>query len=963
LNIRGAVNKLEEFQLILSELCLNPYFVCFSEHWATLDTIMSLNKLDGFTLLDSYCREKKMGGGVCIMGRNLNTFKSRIDINMLGKDSVFECVAVETGGINNLFHNKLVIINIYRAPGSDIWGFFNYFEQMLNVIRKDLPRKKVFICGDFNINILESNTHSLRFRGLIESAGLSFVFGEPTRITKDSSTCIDNIITNYCSTFYHGEIIELGLSDHTSQVLFTTPKNCVKKVRNVSKKRIYSPDNVAEFCRLLSNEKWESCMQDSSCNGSLNKFACTFYNCFNAAFPLRIIKSVYDSSKHSKDWMTVGLKISCKNKRDLYELSKVIEDPSFHDYYKKYTKILKRTIIAAKKLCNFNKIKRSTNLANASWKIIRSELGKKRKYTTCSEIVVNETTIEDPQIIANCFNRVFIEAGACGDKTSSLEEAIRMTHKSCSTIECKNSFKFNLVDEQHVLKMIRKLKNKLSSGWDNISSLAIKPAAQFIVKPLTHVINNSLKHGIFPDQFKFALINPVYKKGDSRDPSNYRPVALLPVLSKIIEGVVLEQLTRYFEENNLLSSCQYGFRKNRMTRCAIYDLVSQVIEGLDSSVEVAGVFCDLSSAFDCVDHRILLSKLEQYGVNGIAHDWFKSYLTGRYQQVGIKGENSDTFFSEWRQITQGVPQGSKLGPFLFLIYVNDLFTNVRANVVSFADDISAVIKAPNINALNYKCKDVFEELLYWTKINGLKLNASKSVILHFQTSQMISRRKKEITSITLQGSHGVDVSEKTRFLGVHIQNRMKWEDHLEHLYVGLSRSIFAVSSIRKVSNKEVSLMVYHGYFMSLARYGIVFWGMSPGFQNIFRLQKRAVRVIVGASPRTSCRTIFKELRLLPLPAVYIVEIAMLVRSSFQTFYSRNNKHQYSTRNSEVLLQYPRHRLTLLEKSPLYMGIKIYNKLPSSLKSVTTHKQFKKGLIEILVNLCPYSVEEFLAHTY
>jgi hypothetical protein len=420
--------------------------------------------------------------------------------------------------------------------------------------------------------------------------------------------------------------------------------------------------------------------------------------------------------------MTTGLKISCKNKKLLYEQSKYTLDPSFQKYFKDYKKVLQKTIIAAKKMHNINVLHKSDNFMQATWKVVRSELGKRTQCPKIPEIYVDNSLTDNPDKVSNHFNDLFINIGCRNDKSSSLSEAIKLNQNLSVLSRDTHGFRFVTVTEQEVYKTIKRLKSKFSSGWDEIPSVVVRPAASYIAKPITHIINNSIRTGVFPNKLKFALVNPIFKKGDNKYATNYRPVALLPVLSKIFEEVVMKQLTNYFDKNNFFSEFQYGFRKKRSTNDAIFHLVSQVTSCLDASKEVQGVFCDLSCAFDSVRHDILLSKLNYYGVRGLSNKWFKSYLSGRFQQVRVRGENGGVFGSEWRRVTRGVPQGSKLGPFLFLVFVNDLYSNVNSRVISFADDTSAIIEAPNPTLLKSNTVATIKDLNNWFEMNGLHLN-------------------------------------------------------------------------------------------------------------------------------------------------------------------------------------------------------------------------------------------------
>ena len=286
--------------------------------------------------------------------------------------------------------------------------------------------------------------------------------------------------------------------------------------------------------------------------------------------------------------------------------------------------------------------------------------------------------------IAEEFNKYFANVGP--DLSNKIHYNGHKIVESYLLAPTGSQFKFMTVTDEEILKLIRTLTPKTSSGFDNLSSKALIQLAPIIHSAIRLIINQSLVTGIFPEQLKIAIVTPIYK-GKSSDPQafgNYRPISLLPTLSKIIEKVVHKQLYDYMTKNNLFNNSQYGFRTNHSTEYAAMDFVDKAAKCLDDGEIPFSIFIDLSKAFDTLDHNILLKKLHFYGIRDTQLSWFKSYLTGRTQSV----KYNDAVSSKLELIT-GVPQGSVLGPLLFLIYINDISKASRKfQAILFADDTS-----------------------------------------------------------------------------------------------------------------------------------------------------------------------------------------------------------------------------------------------------------------------------------
>ena len=544
----------------------------------------------------------------------------------------------------------------------------------------------------------------------------------------------------------------------------------------------------------------------------------------------------------------------------------------------------------------------------------------------------------DHQEIVNRFNDYFANVG------KDLAAKIPVGNKSFEAYLKQNimtSFSFDLVQHNEVDKIINEFKPKTSAGNDRLSLKLLKLIKNPILPCLTILINQSLTTGIFPDKFKIAKISPLIKKPNIFEIDNFRPISLLSSISKVVEKCVFNQLYAYFERQKLLYGSQYGYRKKHSTELACLELVDKVMHDLDRGETPICFFLDLSKAFDTLDHKILLHKLQYYGIQGISLAWFKSYLSNRVQFVEIDGIKSEN-----KTIDTGVPQGSILGPLLFIIYMNDInsVTNKFESIL-YADDtsLSSTLKTFVSNKPDEISSNINKELKLiheWLSANKLSLNVKKTKYMMFRYPQKQNRHLPHL-SISLNG-HVLERVQHFDFLGLTIDETLSWKKHIDKIATKISKVIGLLTRCKRYLHSSVMMKIYNSLILSRINYGILCWGFQT--KRIYKLQKKALRVICKAKYNAHTDPLFIKLNTLKandlfqckcLKFFYQHEKAELP-CYFNNIISRISNHSHNTRQIQRFQSLRTNRISS-EKVLRHSLPKFLRSLPEYvLNSVYTH---------------------------
>jgi hypothetical protein len=391
-------------------------------------------------------------------------------------------------------------------------------------------------------------------------------------------------------------------------------------------------------------------------------------------------------------------------------------------------------------------------------------------------LVVSSEKLKDPKIMASAFNNFFlmvteklnIQKFEKGDALSFLKDLLPENFSGIKIIP---------ITEAVIESVMYSLKPKNSSGYDEINSKILKACASVSSHSLSFICNHSVYKGIFPDCLKIAVVKPLYKKGDKTNMTNYRPISLLKGFSKVFEKAMHSRLSQHLHTNNILVPEQHGFRKSVSTENAAFRLTDSVFKFLNQKIHAGEIFCDPLKAFDCVNHEILLAKLHVCGIQGVMADQFRSCLTNRRQKVEIRSPRStQNFFSDWDTLKHGVPQGSILGPLLFIIYISDL--PLRINSISepvlFADDTSVIIYNRNFEDFCTISNSVLSSMIEWFSANKLVLNLEKTNTMKFVTNNSPHCA----LNIGYKDKY-IEETVNSKFLGLHLDNHLNWKDHID----------------------------------------------------------------------------------------------------------------------------------------------------------------------------------------
>ena len=733
----------------------------------------------------------------------------------------------------------VIIGNIYKPPNTQNDFFLAKMKSLIENVKCKVPNNSVFILGgDFNIDCYPANApEKNKLYDMLEDKGFFNTIKYPTRVTETSKTQIDNIFVS-SAHIHEAGIIATDFSDHfgtylrLDSILHDEHNDAVSLTRN------FSPNCLKNLNKLLAGENWEPLYHSDNPVDILQE---KLDSLLDLCCPL--VKKA-KCRKHKEPWITLGIMNSIKRKKKL--LRQAVKDKSIRDYAKKYRNVFFKVQRKAKEMY-FAQITRIYHKNGKKlWQETNFFLNRDKKSTQeINEIKIDNTSITSSKEISNAFNKFYSEIGVkLANKIPNQGDYMKYMGQAKTT-----TLKLQQVTINEIEEIITSLKPKLSQGHDGISNKLLKAIKTSISAPLTYVINHAFKYNYMPKPWKLARVVPVFKKGSSTECSNYRPISLLPTFSKVIEKAVENQVRNYLNENNYLTEEQYGFRKGYQTQYAIIKAMQYIREAKLNKEIPIGIFCDLKKAFDTISHAVILQKLKHYGIEPT---FFQSYLSNRKQFTEIKGTRS-----ELAEISCGVPQGSILGPLLFLIYIMDLPKATELKTILYADD-TTLIASEKERDPKLLAKIITNQLINvaeWFRDNALTTHPQKTMFIVFDNNINLS-------NLVEFCGHKIEQVESTKFVGVWIDSKLKWQTHISSVENKIRSNMFLILKNKNILTRRHKLLLYNAIILPYLNYCSPIWGHA-NVRRLTILQKKIIRAINGSkNPICHTNRIFIDLKIL-----------------------------------------------------------------------------------------------------
>ena len=941
-NIESIFSKYNDIELFIQELSdkmCDLSAICLQECWVSDNDDTGHIQLHGYNRIVKG-KSASGKGGLIIYLKDIYEYKI---ISQPYSSDIWEGLFIEISGGG--LSGNYVIGNIYRPPRDLIENYKSFINELKPILSNLESRyTNIILAGDFNINLLRLNDRDVfaEFFDLLTSNGFYPKITLPTRFAPHTATLIDNFFSN----------LNLNVLDETSGILinkfsdhqpyFTIiHRTCsnieTHKFVKVSK---YTNENIKNIHDELENlhilDKLDQSATDP--NANYNTLSHIFTSVKNKYIPIKLMK--FNKYKHKKSkWITEGILRSIRYRDKLYRSWRLSNNTlenreTIKRNLSTYNGILKKIIRDAKKNYFENCLSNCKNDLKETWRVINDALGRNNSGKLLPDIFkINNTKVDNKLEIANAFNDYFKNIGE--KLADNIHYNGSMSFDNYLKKSNETEFSFSQITEKQVETVIDNLSNKQSCGVDGISTNLLKKCKNPLIPALTLIINQTLTSGIFPEKLKVAKVVPLFKNGDKTILSNYRPISLLPAMSKIFEKIVYNQLYQYFDSNNLFYKSQYGFRKNHSTELAALELIDRIKCDLDKGNLPVAIFLDLSKAFDTLDHLILLKKLSFYGIKNKALDLFKNYLKDRKQYVNVYNIESHL-----QTIKTGVPQGSILGPLLFLIYINDI-SNAFFEMIKYADDstIYKSIKMSNFDTSLSNINNELDKIADWLKLNKLSLNVKKSKHMVFHNIW------KRVPSFHLKiDGNSIDKITNFSFLGLTINENLTWKNHVNVISNKISRISGLLNRLKFYLPTNTKIRIYNSLILPHCYYGILAWGFECN--RIYKLQKASVRSISNSKYNAHTDPLFKQLKLLKVEDIFTIQqykfyhkymsnnLPIYFNFSFFTPYTRG--HCYNTR-TQLDLQIPKIKHEFMKKCIRYSIPCVINKAPVQIKSkLSTH---------------------------
>lgn len=943
INLRSLKKNFAQLEVALSTCSKDIDIIALTEINVTENEISAF-QLDGY---DAYhkCRQGRSGGGILILYKKQFVFCNK-NVNLKSAEGV----------LSTFYHgnHKIHLIVLYRPPKIYKKDTTTLFITEINTMLKSfLPKDEVIIVGDMNINLLErENTNVIQYENMFSNYGYDKKIHGITReeFRKDHlcKSCLDHIFVKV-STNTISAVIETKLADHyficvtIEREKYQQPRQLIKVLNN------------HKILQELKKVNWKDYLNESCPLVLYNRINKTFNDIYNDN--TKEITTNDFSLRRTCPWITKDIQNMISHKDNLFKKWK--NNPTNQVYRREYNKWRNKANKEINRAKNNHKktliLEAGTNIKKI-WDYINKWLGKEKK--SVDEIIVRHMGKNDEiKTICEKFSNTF------SNEIDSIKHKCdkQFLDRNSYTIYQNKSMRFQKVTTASVIKILNNLNVNKSPGIDKIRLCDIKLIKEEVSPIIAHFINLCIHKQLYPDELKVSIIRPLFKGGNHSNPGDYRPIAVLPTLNKIVEKAIVNQVSSYLNINNIITEYQYGFQKGKNTTKLLSKFANEINTSLNSKKQVAVLFIDFKKAFDTLDHSTLLTALDESGIRGSLQGWFANYLKNRTLTVKISDE-----YSSRKMVKYGVAQGSVSGPVCYIVHVNSMVSIIKkCQKYMFADDTCLMYAGHDPVIIQNNMQSDLNNIMMWAHDNGIILNNQKTKIMNISSSY----RKIDIQQIELKG-HSYDCLHldfknckcltiesviKYKYLGLTVDNRFCWKYQINEVSDKLRVLLSKFKSLSYCTPRSILYMLYHALVDSVLSYGIECFGFTFKTQTnkIKDLQIRFLKVIVGQKTKKqyaeNYELLFQKCKV--LTARKKCFLLLTLDEFWNDEYKNKIKSNYNTRSkTQRKLVVPKVINLYGRRTKDWLIPKLFNSIPDKIKDIKgTKNMIKNKLKQFFLN--------------